>query len=254
MAPPRGTAHDTDRLAAQQGGIVLARSPFEPRIIAWGVGSGLVLAFLVSLVGWALAGATPIAAEVESVRGILVGDEPLLRSVATVLSHVGHLLPVAWVALMVAAFARWRWGSWDLGLLLAVVLGGASSVTGTVKLLTTRVRPDEAIVETLSSSFPSGHAVRAAAVYGLVLWIALLFTRRRWLRAVFVVGAIVVIVANSLARVALAAHWPSDVLVGVAMGTAWLVISLRLLGPHTLAGARRAADPRPPAPGTSTDV
>jgi membrane-associated phospholipid phosphatase len=244
VAPLR-TTRDAARLERQRGGIVLSRSPFEPRVIVLGVASGLGLAFLAAAAGWPLSAATPIAAEVEAVRGVEVGDTVWLRAGATLLSHVGHLIPVAWVALLVAAVARWRWGTWDLGLLLLVVLGGASSATGVVKLLTSRARPDEAIVETLSSSFPSGHAVRAMAVYGLIMWLALLIVRRRWLRVVVVVAAVVVITLNSLARVALAAHWPSDVLVGVAMGSVWLAVSLWLLGPHTLTTARTRLDGGP---------
>jgi membrane-associated phospholipid phosphatase len=244
VGPSRST-RDAARLERQRGGIVLGRSPFEPRVIALGIATGLALAFLGAAAGWPLTAATPIAAELEAVRGIEVGDARGLRAVATFLSHVGHLIPVAFVALLVAAFAKWRWGTWDLGLLLLVVLGGASSVTGTIKLLTTRARPHEALVETLSSSFPSGHAVRAAAVYGLIMWLALLITRRRALRFAVVVLAVVVITTNSLARVALAAHWPSDVMIGVALGSVWLAISLWLLQPHTLATARRQVDVRP---------
>lgn len=220
---------------------MLLRNPFEPPIIARGVAVGLVLALVVAAIGWPLTAATPIPAEVAIIDRVEVGDTPAVGGTALVLSYVGHLLPVAAIAAVVAVFARWRWGGWDLGLLLLTVLGGASVVTGTVKLLTARTRPDEAVVEALSSAFPSGHAVRAAAVYGLIAWLVLLVARRGWVRLLVPLLAVGAVTLNAFARLALAAHWPSDVAVGVALGAVWLATSLYLLRPRSLADARRRA-------------
>jgi membrane-associated phospholipid phosphatase len=240
---------DPQRRARLRGGIILERNPFEPTIIARGAGIGLLLALVIAAIGWPLTVDTPISTEVELLERVELGDDPWFRNVALVLSYAGHLLPVAFVAAAVALVARWRWGGWDLGLLLLTVLGGASVVTGVVKLLTARTRPDEAVVETLSSAFPSGHAVRAAAVYGLIAWLGLLVARRRWVRLMLPLLAVAAVGLNSLARVALTAHWPSDVVVGVALGAVWLAVSLYLLRPQSLAVARRRAEPTAPVTG-----
>ncbi len=242
---------DPQRRARLRGGIILERNPFEPPIMARGVAIGLALALVVAGIGWPLAMGTPIAIEVELLDRLELGDDPLVRGVALVLSFAGHLLPVAFVAAIAALVARWRWGGWDLGLLLLTVLGGASVVTGVVKLLTARTRPDEAVVETLSSAFPSGHAVRAAAVYGLIAWLGLLVARRRWVRLLLPLLAVAAVGLNSLARVALTAHWPSDVVVGVVLGAVWLAVSLYLLRPQALGVARRRAEPN--VPGATED-
>jgi len=89
-------------------------------------------------------------------------------------------------------------------------------------------------------SFPSGHAVLTVAVYGLV---AYLWARasRSWLERVLVVGLCVIWSAFvGTARLALGAHWPSDVLGGYVIGLAWLaavIVALR----H----AERLAQPLP---------
>ena len=86
----------------------------------------------------------------------------------------------------------------------------------------------------MSSAFPSGHAVRAVAVYGLVAWLLLVLVRHRVVRLVAIPAAAGLIALNGIARVALGAHWPTDVLAGVAIGAAWLACSLLLLRPRVV--------------------
>lgn len=246
--PPR-MRDGPKRRARPRGGIVLLRSPFEPPIIARGVAVGLLLAAVVAALGWPLAAATPLAVEVGVLEQLGPGGPSWLRGLALVVSSTGHLLSVVAVALVVALVARWRWGGWDLGLLLLTAFGGASAVTAAVKLVTARTRPGEAVVETLNSAFPSGHAVRAAAVYGLIAWLALLVARRGWIRVLVPVLALGTVVLSSLARLALLAHWPSDVAVGVVVGAVWLAVTVYLLRPRTLAelGGRDEHPSPPPA-------
>lgn len=74
-------------------------------------------------------------------------------------------------------------------------------------------------------SFPSGHAVAAAVVYGGLA----LLTRSRRASAL----AVVVAVAVSLTRVVLQVHYLVDVVAGLAVGTAYLVVVYRGSGRGT---------------------
>lgn len=234
-----------------RGSVVLTRSPFRPAVIGQGVLAAVLLTLGAAAIGWPLAAETPIGAEVEVLQRVDLDRVRWLHGLGLVLSYVGHIFPVSAVAIGVALAARQRLGSWDVGLLLLVVLGGASVVTAALKLLTARVRPDGAVVTTFTSAYPSGHAVRAAAVYGLVAWVALRLTRRAGVKVAIVATASAVVAANAVVRVALSAHWPTDVLVGVALGALWLGVSLWLLQPHVVAS--RGGGPAPqgdgPVPG-----
>jgi membrane protein DedA with SNARE-associated domain/membrane-associated phospholipid phosphatase len=79
-----------------------------------------------------------------------------------------------------------------------------------------RPRPADPLTDTSGSSFPSGHAAYATA------WIpaAVVFTRRFGLagHAALVVGAIVLAAAVGLSRIALRAHFWSDVAAGWGLG------------------------------------
>jgi len=74
------------------------------------------------------------------------------------------------------------------------------------------------VVET-SYSFPIGHTLAAIAYYGLLALVLWPWERRGW---AMLAGLEVPLVA--LSRVYLGAHYPSDVLASLAIGTIWLVI------------------------------
>jgi hypothetical protein len=212
--------------------IRLERSPFEPAVMLRGVVFGVVLTGVLLAVGFPLTAATPNDPDLVGLSRVNITDVDWMVTAARLVSQTGHLALVVAVAVLAALWARWRWRTWDLGLLLFVVLSGSQAVTGLVKLLTSRPRPDDALVSTLSSAFPSGHAVRGAAVYGLVAWLVLLVVRRRPVRIAVAGLAVVAILGSALARVALVAHWPTDVIGGVIVGTVWLVVSLQLVRPQ----------------------
>jgi len=70
-----------------------------------------------------------------------------------------------------------------------------------------------------SYSFPSGHAMAAVAVYGVLALLLWQRGKRGW---AVLAGAWVPLVAIS--RVYLGVHYPSDVLASLALGTIWLII------------------------------
>jgi undecaprenyl-diphosphatase len=89
----------------------------------------------------------------------------------------------------------------------------APTLEWTFKQLVARPRP-----EALSLGFPSGHSTAAAAFFGAVMFLAGALPPRlcAWVRAL----AMLMIVLVGMARVILRAHWPSDVLAGIALGLA----------------------------------
>ncbi len=102
-----------------------------------------------------------------------------------------------------------------IGILVGDVIKGAEFRPRPFEILqnvTLRVQPD------FDSSFPSGHAliVSIGATYTLIS-----FTRKRWLSIALTVEAAVV----CFSRVYVGAHYPLDVLGGVALG-----LSIALLG------------------------
>ncbi len=134
---------------------------------------------------------------------------------------------------------------WYRLLALALVLPGGALLDILLKAAFHRARPDFADTVGLFQgySFPSGHAMGATLLYGLLAAFAVQSLRSwRW-RARAVTGAIVVVLLVAFSRLYLGAHYLSDVLGGIAAGTAWLALCLIAVGTFRHYRDRRARAP-----------
>ncbi len=115
-------------------------------------------------------------------------------------------------------------------LLLASTFGGLV-LNGVLKLGFNRPRPSIFVpsVNTVSSSFPSGHAMNATIVYVTVGYLAARLHKRKWARWLVMAAAFAVIALIAFSRLYLGVHYPSDVLAGFVIGLAWAAFCMATL-------------------------
>lgn len=101
-------------------------------------------------------------------------------------------------------------------------LGGLTAELG-IKRFFRRQRPTllEHLEVVTSTSFPSGHATAAASIYLTLAFVASRSRRLRPHRGALLGAAAMTATAVGVSRVYLGVHWPTDVLSGLALGTAW---------------------------------
>jgi undecaprenyl-diphosphatase len=155
-----------------------------------------------------LAGAHPTDAAVRD--SLLELASPVVVAVMKIVTRMGHawfLVPATLLLFVASPEARRRWWVWAGLMLLAPI------AESTLKVLIGRPRPFDA-----SFGFPSGHATAAAAFFGALIYLsgsldppARTLARGLAMLAILLVG---------FSRVMLRAHWPSDVLGGIALGLA----------------------------------
>jgi membrane-associated phospholipid phosphatase len=147
------------------------------------------------------------------VKGLPISTETWTRVTA---AGGAILIPID-VLIVVALLARRRW---RLAAIYGLALAGASIWTSLVKITIARVRPAGSLVVAPGFSFPSGHSLNSTVTYGLI---ALLVWRTGWptwlrLAAAIVLAGLPVLIG--LSRIALGAHYPTDVLGGWLGGIA----------------------------------
>ncbi|MFL4902526.1 phosphatase PAP2 family protein [Streptomyces sp. MMS24-I2-30] len=141
-----------------------------------------------------------------------------------------------------AGWLVWRRRAWWTALWLAVACALGTAVQQSLKAAVGRPRPrwPDPVDPAHYAAFPSGHAMTATVVCGLLLWLLrhLGAGRAQWRAAVTV--AVVCVLGAGLTRVWLGVHWPSDVLGGWLIGA--LVVALAVLGYGR--GLERGGGPR----------
>lgn len=156
-------------------------------------------------------------------------DSPATDAVMRVFTFLGSTPAIIAVVTFVAVWAFRRTTRAVAGVLVAV-MSVAEGLNILLKVLFQRPRPDlfSEIVAPRSYSFPSGHSMVAAAVYGMT---AIVIARLRpGLRPLLYVTAPFLVLFIGISRVFLGVHWPTDVLAGFAAGGLVLVAGKLALG------------------------
>ena len=110
--------------------------------------------------------------------------------------------------------------------MLVLAVPGGLVLNALLKLAFERARPalDHPLVHLTTFSFPSGHATGATVWWGFVLVLWCSSRPGAAARIAGTIAVVAVVLLTALSRVYLGAHYPSDVLAGIAEGTLWLLV------------------------------
>jgi len=139
------------------------------------------------------------------------------------LGLVSVTLPVR-IAIAGYLALRRRW--WHFAAFVAAIVL-SEALIGTLKGIYDRARPPGSLVATSGASFPSGHSI-AASVTIVAAVIALVPPGRR--RAWWGAGAVAFSILMALSRAYLGAHWLSDAIAGVLLGTSCALLAALVVG------------------------
>lgn len=151
-------------------------------------------------------------------------------SIAMFWSTFADTITICSVAAVAVGLLWWRHRRRD-AVLIAFGLALEASTFITANHLVRRERPpiDTVGEAPTTFSFPSGHVAATLVLYGALAIIALLVVRHVVLR--FAIAAVPVVLTGwvAWARVYRGMHYALDVMVGIALGIAVLVLMVRLL-------------------------
>ncbi|HET6247403.1 MAG TPA: phosphatase PAP2 family protein [Tepidisphaeraceae bacterium] len=158
-------------------------------------------------------------------------------------SQPGSAACIAVVLSLLTAYLLWR-RHWHRLVSLILIVPGGLLLNSAIKILVHRHRPiiPAPFPHWDGYSFPSGHTIGATLLYGMILLALLpLMRRRRWKALACGFGALLVLLVG-FSRIALGAHYLTDVVGAVLLGSTWLGLCSAFLA--VVARYRR---PCPPA-------
>lgn len=149
-----------------------------------------------------------------------------ITDLALLLNLLGSVAVTLPVRLAVAGLLALRRAWWHLAAFVTAVVA-SELLIGALKVAYARPRAPGSLVVTSGASFPSGHAV-AASVTVVAAVVALVPPGRP--RAAWGTAAVGFAVVMGLSRAYLGAHWLSDAIAGVLLGTSCALVAQWAVG------------------------
>jgi len=174
----------------------------------------------------------------------------LTRTFVSVLRAFTEFGSGEWIGVVlffVALYFVWKkW--WPSLVTLIVAVPGGMLLNEWMKVLVHRHRPfvDGPFVDWSGYSFASGHTIGATLLYGQLLLFVLPALKTRHWRLLSVFSALFLVLLVGFSRVALGAHFLTDVLAAIIFGIVWLMLCMVLRKPlwrRAVASAIPAGDP-----------
>ena len=144
-------------------------------------------------------------------------------------------LVVFLIILTLAIF--WLKGKKEYILAFLVTVLGAEISGQLAKIIFHRARPDGGLETENTFSFPSGHALIAAAFYGFLIYFFWCVSKSRAQKYFFLIVGLVLILLIGVSRLYLDMHYFSDVIGGYILGAIWLVIGIYVQQKKSKTGA-----------------
>jgi membrane-associated phospholipid phosphatase len=174
----------------------------------------------------ALAMVNPLAGPDHEVAGWFHAH--LTQTFVSVLRSFTEFGSAEWIGLILFAlvlFFVWkRW--WPSLVTLIVAVPGGMLLNEWMKVLVHRQRPfvDGPFVDWSGYSFASGHTIGATLLYGQLLLFVLPVLKARHWRLLSIFSAVSLVALVGFSRIALGAHFLTDVLAAILFGIIWLAL------------------------------
>ncbi|MDQ0414770.1 phosphatase PAP2 family protein [Mesobacillus stamsii] len=193
--------------------------------------SALVIGFI-SLIGFSFIAVLISVGKVAEFDQALISfirgfETPALTSIMKLFTFIGSF-PVVLVIFLIVSFIFYRvLKSRTEIFLVAAVIVGTQVINLLLKLLFHRARPDiHLLIDVGGYSFPSGHAMSAFAVYGILTFVFWRHIPKSIGRISLIIGSSMFILFIGMSRIYLGVHYPSDIIGGYFASAAWLTVAI----------------------------
>ena len=194
--------------------------------------AGLAIWLSGAMLDAVLDNATVVRLDIAAASWIHSRARPTGLAVSQIISEIGSPTTMGVIAVIGGAilFAR---GRLTTLITWVAVFAGGGLLEKLLKNVVHRSRPAFTPTPPVeqSLSFPSGHTMMCAIGMGMLVYMLTVprYMPKPW-RGILIGLAVSLVLAVGISRIYLGAHYPSDVLGGLAFGTAWVSVCVAMLG------------------------
>lgn len=166
-------------------------------------------------------------------EGITSSSALLFMEIISVLGS-SELILIVTIVIGIVLLIKFQWR--NLFFFFFVSVGGVF-VNLFMKVLIRRARPGDEVsyievfntqLELQSYSFPSGHTMRATILLLFLMYLTYLFAKTSWMKIISYIVYISLLLLIALSRVVLDAHFVTDVVGALFLGSGWFFLILYL--------------------------
>ncbi|MGW6379673.1 phosphatase PAP2 family protein [Peribacillus butanolivorans] len=160
-------------------------------------------------------------------------ESPFLTTIMKGFTFIGSSISIIILFLLVL-FYLYKVLKHRLELVLfSAVMVGSPLLNLILKLFFQRARPDlHRLIEIGGYSFPSGHAMNAFTLYGILTFLLWRHISTMWGRTLLILFSVMMILTIGISRIYLGVHYPSDIIGGYLASGCWLAISIWVFQKH----------------------
>ncbi|MCR4280239.1 MAG: phosphatase PAP2 family protein [Candidatus Komeilibacteria bacterium] len=151
---------------------------------------------------------------------------PTLNEIASFITSLGNN-EIVIVSILFLMTLLLKYGLHNWALALSISAGGSFVTVQLLKEWVQRIRPETALIEISSYSFPSGHAAIGISLYVLIGLFIYRYHSKLGGALLMIIGCLI-----GLSRVYLGVHFPTDVIGGWIIGLVWLLVAYAYLAHH----------------------
>ncbi|WP_227936313.1 phosphatase PAP2 family protein [Alkalihalobacillus deserti] len=153
-------------------------------------------------------------------------ESAVLTKYMSFFSYLGSVGPVIVISCIFLLIIYIFYRKLDEVILFIVVSLGSLGINQALKFVFKRDRPFEQIIAETGFSYPSGHAMAAVSLYGIITFLFWRNTATVWGRILLIIFSSLMIIFVGFSRVYLRVHFPSDIVGGFLLSGIWLYITI----------------------------
>nr|WP_263326368.1 phosphatase PAP2 family protein [Neobacillus sp. Marseille-Q6967] len=154
-------------------------------------------------------------------------EAPVLTQIMEFFTFIGSTATVIVLCLVIIFFLYKVLHHRTELILFVVVVAGSPLLNFILKSIFQRARPDlHRLIEIGGYSFPSGHAMNAFTVYGILTFLLWRHIFNRSGRTLLLLFSSIMIAMIGISRIYLGVHYPSDIIGGYLASAFWIGISI----------------------------
>ena len=160
----------------------------------------------------------------------LINDTTLpIAKFITNLGGVWWLITLITISLIICIILKRKL----IGLFIVLNIMISSGLNQLLKHIVQRPRPTEyRLIDESGYSFPSGHSMVSAAVYGLFIYLIFKNVKNKYIKCFSIIALSVLIILIGGSRIYLGVHYTSDVLAGFLISISYLVIYTSIINDY----------------------